>query len=142
MRIMLSNPLWVTGGVALTVGETIRKVKEAMNKPIGIRSTQSIEFAFFAPQAEKVYLTGNFNNWNTDSHLMKKENDGTWRTSIRLAPGCYEYKYIVDGDWVQDLPCSKLVQNEFGTFNCVLDIQLHSLENGFNKVRKLWVKSV
>jgi len=106
----------------LTVGETIRKVKEILNRPIGIGSTQSIEFAFFAPQAEKVFLTGNFNNWKTDDHLMKRDLDGTWKTSVRLSPGSYEYKYIVDGAWVQDLPCSKLVQNKFGTFNCVLDI--------------------
>lgn len=106
----------------LAVIETMRKVKETMNKPIGKRNSQNIEFTFFAPQAKKVYLAGNFNKWKTNDHPMKKDKDGVWRTSIRLSPGSYEYKYFVDGAWVQDLPCSNLVQNSFGTFNCVLDL--------------------
>ena len=106
----------------MVVGETIKIMKETMTRPIGKKNAQNIEFTFFAPQAKKVYLAGNFNNWNVKEHAMKKDKDGMWRTSIKLSPGIYEYKYIVDGIWAQDLPCSNLVQNSFGTFNCVLDI--------------------
>lgn len=106
----------------MAVGETMRKVKETMTKPIGRKNTQIIEFTFFAPQASKVYVAGNFNNWKTNEYLLKKDKDGMWRTSIWLSPGNYEYKYVVDGAWVQDLPCSNIVQNSYGTFNCVLDL--------------------
>ena len=105
------------------VVETIRKVKETMTRPILQRNAQNVDFTFFAPQAIKVYLAGNFNSWKTDTHPLKKDKDGTWKTSIKLFPGNYEYKYIVDGVWVQDLPCPNLVLNSFGTFNCVLDIR-------------------
>jgi hypothetical protein len=52
-------------------------------------------------QAKRVFLSGNFNNWSTLQGLMKKL-DGGWLIDIKLAPGVYEYKYIVDGRWRTD----------------------------------------
>jgi len=51
--------------------------------------------------AEKVVLTGNFNAWNTGELLMQK-SDGGWTLPYVLAPGNYEYKFIIDGRWAVD----------------------------------------
>ncbi len=51
--------------------------------------------------ADKIILTGNFNNWNTNELNMKKTTEG-WKFSYVLAAGIYEYKYIVDGRWMAD----------------------------------------
>jgi hypothetical protein len=51
--------------------------------------------------AEEVYLSGSFNDWSTGEVPMKKETEG-WRVQIRLVPGKYTYKYIVDGKWLSD----------------------------------------
>ena len=48
--------------------------------------------------AQKVILSGSFNNWNEAELEMQKEY-GAWTISIALKPGNYEYKYIVDGRW-------------------------------------------
>ena len=48
--------------------------------------------------AQKVILTGSFNNWNEAELEMEREN-GAWTISIALKPGNYEYKYLVDGRW-------------------------------------------
>ncbi len=81
-----------------------------------------VDFSYRAPQAKKVCLSGTFNNWDPDSLPMRKEKDGTWKIRIKLASGSYEYKYVVDGAWVQDAPCSRLVPNTFGTSNCVIGV--------------------
>jgi len=52
-------------------------------------------------QAKRVFLSGNFNNWSTLRGLMKKI-DGGWLYDIKLVPGAYEYKYIIDGRWRTD----------------------------------------
>ncbi len=88
-----------------------------------VSSMQEVAFSYYAPAAKKVYLAGKFNDWNTTSLLMKKDKDGTWRTTVRLAPGNYEYKYFVDGAWAQDVPCTDIVPNSFGTYNCVIGVQ-------------------
>ena len=51
--------------------------------------------------AEKVVLTGSFNNWSRNELLMNKTLTG-WELPYVVAPGNYEYKFIVDGKWMPD----------------------------------------
>lgn len=51
--------------------------------------------------AEKVVLTGSFNNWSRNELLMNKTSTG-WELPYVVAPGNYEYKFIVDGKWMPD----------------------------------------
>jgi 1,4-alpha-glucan branching enzyme len=81
--------------------------------------TKNIQFEFLAPEANEVYLAGDFNNWNTGIHPMKKNRDGVWKTSLPLKPGRYEYRFFVDGNWKTDPSCPGCVPNEFGSQNCV-----------------------
>lgn len=53
------------------------------------------------PAAKQVVLSGNFNAWNTGELYMEK-TPGGWKLPYALAPGMYEYKFIVDGDWISD----------------------------------------
>lgn len=55
-----------------------------------------------APAATSVFVTGSFNAWNITQHLMQKQPDGRWTMTLPLAPGRYEYKFVVDGEWVID----------------------------------------
>lgn len=88
-----------------------------------VSNMREVTFTYYAPTAKKVYLAGKFNDWNTTALLMKKDKDGTWRTTVRLTPGNYEYKYFVDGAWAQNIPCTDRVPNSFGTYNCVIGVQ-------------------
>ncbi len=51
--------------------------------------------------AKVVILSGDFNNWNTASHIMQKTSMG-WQLPVVLAPGNYAYKFIVDGTRITD----------------------------------------
>jgi len=60
---------------------------------------------FRAGQGVKsVSVAGEFNAWNKDANPMHADADGvTWRTTLRLDPGSYQYKFVVDGDkWTVD----------------------------------------
>ncbi|MDP4208476.1 MAG: glycogen-binding domain-containing protein [Bacteroidota bacterium] len=59
---------------------------------------------FFLPgqqNVQKIYLAGTFNNWNTMQTAMQKTDSG-WVVSVKLLPGKYLYKYIIDGKWSLD----------------------------------------
>lgn len=59
---------------------------------------------FFLPgykNAVKVYISGTFNNWNTQENQMMQVDSG-WLIHLRLPPGKYAYKFIVDGKWKED----------------------------------------
>jgi 1,4-alpha-glucan branching enzyme len=79
--------------------------------------TKKVRFNFYAPEAERVFLAGDFNHWDVDSLPMKRDNKGTWEVSFALPPGRYEYRFWVDGVWQNDPNCSSTVENPFGTSN-------------------------
>lgn len=84
---------------------------------------KKINFSFLAPLAENVLIAGDFNDWNTMSHPMKKDKKGVWKISLNLRPGTYQYNFYVDGEWQNDPNCAEYVKNPFGTLNCVKKIE-------------------
>jgi 1,4-alpha-glucan branching enzyme len=80
---------------------------------------KKVNFSFLSPQAEKVSVAGDFNDWNLEKHLLKKDKKGAWKISLNLLPGTYQYRFLVDGQWQTDPSCSDCVENAFGTLNCV-----------------------
>lgn len=82
------------------------------------KKSKRVNFSFPSPHAANVSIAGDFNDWNTRSHPMKKDKKGVWEISLNLAPGTYQYKFFVDGDWQNDPDCTNCVENPFGTFNC------------------------
>lgn len=76
-------------------------------------------FQLIDPKAEEVLLLGDFTNWEENPILLKRQNDGIWKTTVPLTPGTHEYRFIVDGDWRDDAKCTARKPNPFGGENCV-----------------------
>lgn len=72
-------------------------------------------------QANEVILAGSFNGWNEHELKMNRVPEG-WELRAELPPGRYEYKFIVDGEWMHDPASKENVKNEHKTLNSVLYI--------------------
>ncbi|XP_031125760.1 protein PTST homolog 2, chloroplastic-like isoform X1 [Ipomoea triloba] len=59
--------------------------------------------------ASEVLLTGSFDGWATQ-RKMEKLSTGVFSLRLKLYPGRYEIKFIVDGEWRID-PLRPIVQN-------------------------------
>ena len=81
------------------------------------------QFKLYAPKAKKVSLAGDFNKWSTKEHSAKKDTKGNWSAKIALKPGKYEYKFIVDGNWLNDPSNNMLITNTYGTQNSVIEVK-------------------
>ena len=79
-----------------------------------------VTFSLNLSDAEKVVLMGDFNDWNPKKHPMKKDDKGMWNKYVLLPPGRYEYKFLVDGQWLEKPQNSQICSNCFGTYNNVL----------------------
>ncbi|MBU2556276.1 MAG: glycogen-binding domain-containing protein [Bacteroidetes bacterium] len=77
--------------------------------------------------ANKVILSGSFNNWNTMEHSMQKTDSG-WVSCLSLEAGKYSYKYIVDGRWMADPGNLTAEANEQGTTNSVVFVYNHQFD--------------
>ncbi|MEO1012890.1 MAG: hypothetical protein AAFX53_16445 [Bacteroidota bacterium] len=71
------------------------------------------------PKAEKVILAGSFNKWDEQAFRMKWR-EGFWELTLQLPPGAYEYRFIVDGQWMEDPDNPQKVPNEFHEYNSVV----------------------
>ena len=75
---------------------------------------------FIWPIKEKVNevcLAGDFNNWKPEP--MAKLETGFLGT-VKLGPGVYQYKFIVDGQWQVDPSAMENAKNDFGSSNSVV----------------------
>ncbi|RNC86401.1 MAG: hypothetical protein ED556_08910 [Winogradskyella sp.] len=72
--------------------------------------------------ADKVIISGTFNRWDETGFKMNKTNYG-WEVTLQLRPDIYEYKFIVDGDWIEDPNNPSKTSNKFGGYNSLIDVQ-------------------
>ncbi|HZP94504.1 MAG TPA: glycogen-binding domain-containing protein [Burkholderiales bacterium] len=79
-----------------------------------------VRFVLDRPGASAVSLAGDFTGWKTRVAL-ERQADGTWQAELRLAPGEYEYAFVVDDDqWIQDPSATRFRNDGFGGRNAVL----------------------
>lgn len=68
----------------------------------------------------KVCIAGDFNQWKPQA--MKKQKDESFALTLNLQPGTYEYKFIIDDQWVVDPDNSVWAMNSYGTLNSVAQV--------------------
>jgi hypothetical protein len=81
-----------------------------------------VSFVLPEPNANRVSLSGEFNGWQPDTTPMKRNANGRWETSLSLVPGRYQYKFVVDGQWIPDPLAEENVLNPHGTLNSVIEV--------------------
>lgn len=98
---------------------------------------------FFLPghkTAQRVYISGTFNNWaTTQTPMIRAEGDG-WAVDLKLGPGKYAYKFIIDGRWTTD-PGNELKEmGDAGAYNSVVYCTNHIFKlSGYKDARKVVV---
>lgn len=76
-----------------------------------------------AKEAKKVYLAGDFNNWDYSGTQLRKQKNGTYSAVIELDAGAeYQFRYVLDGErWENDSDADKYVPNNIcGQSNSVV----------------------
>ena len=82
-----------------------------------------VKFVFSAIRADSISVAGTFNNWTPGVLTLKKDLVGVWRGAIYLKVGTYQYRFYVDGKWVNDPSARDKVPNEYGAYNTVLVVK-------------------
>lgn len=98
----------------MPVKQTRREQPKAMTRRVAF--TTSLE------GAKDVVVTGDFTEWSKEGIRLSARPDGSWGTTLQLAPGRYEYLLVVDGEWRDHPEAAQRVANPFGTTNCVLTV--------------------
>lgn len=92
--------LAVAAAAAALFGITSRAAAQQV-RPIAVAvSLDPADVA--APNARAVFVAGEFNGWSETAWPLERGPSGVFRRRLRLPPGVYRYKFVVDGRWVHD----------------------------------------
>ncbi len=61
-----------------------------------------VKFSYLNKNAKKVFLVGDFNNWDSEIDEMKLDQFGVWYIVKKLPKGVYGYMFVVDNKWIID----------------------------------------
>ncbi len=79
-----------------------------------------------APGVQEIFVSGSFNAWAdsaaTADVLEDADGDGVWSVVLHLDPGVYQYKFVVDGEWMADPANPDKVDDGYGGFNSVVTV--------------------
>jgi len=81
------------------------------------------ELALKAPDAQKVYVVGDFNDWELSDAALLQMEDGHWKTKLRLNKGQYRYKFVIDDQWVHDESNPMAEDDSYGGKNSILHVE-------------------
>lgn len=85
--------------------------------------TLVVRFELTAPEANTVYLVGDFTEWDSSRiRLTDADHDGVWEATARLRKGkSYVYNFLIDGErWIADPRAEATVDDGFGGVSSVL----------------------
>jgi hypothetical protein len=86
---------------------------------------QAVQFVVAVPQASRVTLVGDFNDWNAEATPLHPVvgRPGVWAIEVPLDAGRHEYAFVVDGErWMPDPAAPAAVADDFGTPNSVITV--------------------
>ncbi len=92
------------------------KSKRTAQRPV----EKPVDFIVSLPQAKAVTVAGSFNDWDASRTPMNPGAEGTWKTTVWLPAGRYEYRFVADGQWISDPNARESVQNGYGSTNSVV----------------------
>lgn len=83
-----------------------------------------VTFSVPAEDAKKVAVVGDFNNWSAKGSALKKLKNGTFKGTFDLPKEkTFEFKYIVDGSYVNEAEADRYQWNDYaGAENSVLEL--------------------
>ena len=73
-----------------------------------------VTFSVPAKEAQNVAVVGSFNEWNTEATELKKLKNGTFKGTLDLpAETSHEFRYVVDGNYINDDQADGYAWNDF-----------------------------
>jgi hypothetical protein len=83
---------------------------------------EPVRFEFTHLTAGAVCIAGTFNDWQPEAKPMHAAGGGRWLKETVLPVGTYEYRLVVDGQWMPDPLAKETVANPYGGRNSVLRV--------------------
>lgn len=125
-NFIFQNFYWKLAGAAVSIFLFIILYRVGIKEdfPPPLKETETITFTLYMPDAQSVWLVGDFNRWSpADFHL--EDEYGHWKITVSLKQGRYQYGFIVNGsEWIADPKAERFAEDGFGGRNAIIVIEI------------------
>lgn len=112
-RALTLRPAYALAGAFALAAVVSTSVLQPATTAAAAPAQVIVQFRLGDAQARDVALVGDFNGWRP-SHQLHQTSAGVWSVDVALAPGVYNYVFVVDGRaWRLD-PLAPRVTDGFG----------------------------
>jgi 1,4-alpha-glucan branching enzyme len=125
MNAQVAAPTRTQTSVPAKAAQDLQNARSQSASRSATKPSDRLKEVFFelnASSAKEVLLAGDFTDWEKTPIKLRKGEHGAWCTSVKLAPGQYHYRFVVDGQWQDDPSATAHSPNPFGTSDSVLEI--------------------
>jgi len=70
-----------------------------------------------------IKIAGDFNDWVPDKQVETRLHHGIITKTLKLGPGAYQYRLIIDGQWQEDATNPNQAINMYGEINSILKVE-------------------
>ncbi len=93
-------------------------------KAKGAKETKVTFVILHDPEQGRVYVAGDFNDWNPSGTQLVRRRNGTRSVSVMLKPGRYAFRYCTEEDeWFNDDAADEYEPSEMGSQNCIVIVE-------------------
>jgi chromosome partitioning protein len=130
-----SGPAYENSGVATAPRSSVLQLIEtpaprpaeitpATSRLLGVRETaQGVLFVQPLTIADNLAIAASFNNWSPTSHPFTANRElGVWELCVKLPPGTFTYRLVIDGQWCTDPSNDATLPNPFGETNSAFTV--------------------
>ena len=100
----------------------IGRALEEARKRTETSTGQEVVLRFPDYVGRDVRIAGDFNNWEPDQNVVSRRDGDVIEKVLRLEPGVYQYRLVVDGQWQDDARNPDRMQNLLGGYNSLLRV--------------------
>jgi hypothetical protein len=136
-RIQLTTPMAIAAGIVCAIGGAglsfVATHRGGLSIPTALQQSASraatgkmlpVRFSVVAPEAARVSIVGDFNQWNPTTLPMSRSADGRhWEVEVKLPLGHYSYAFLIDGKISPDPAAPLGAGDDFGAPNSVLMVR-------------------
>src|SRR3989442_1425470 len=89
--------------------QAVKPIEPVKPAPAPAPVQPKVRLEFAKPGAQSVAIAGSFNSWQPEQ--AKTTGNGGWVKELTIAPGRYEYMFVVDGQWMADPNAKEFAPN-------------------------------
>ena len=92
------------------------------SESVGYAGERRVVLSYHHFQGQDLQIAGDFNDWIPDHRVETRTFNGTVQKVLKIPPGAYQYRVIIDGEWQEDPVNPVRVPNALGGTNSVLRV--------------------